>query len=38
MIDAMFDLPSNDMRELLISLSYAKEKIEKTNVGRLKAA
>ena len=38
MIDAMFELPSNDSNEFVVTLKYAKEKIEKSNIGRLKAA
>ena len=39
MIDAMFDLPSDEnITELTIDLDYARNKVEKTNVNRLKAA
>jgi ATP-dependent Clp protease ATP-binding subunit ClpX len=38
MIDAMFELPSNNVEKLDISLEYAKEKMEKSNISRLKAA
>jgi ATP-dependent Clp protease ATP-binding subunit ClpX len=39
MMEAMFDLPSSkEIKELRITLPYAKEKIDKTNLGRLKAA
>lgn len=38
MLDAMYDLPSNGQESLEIKLSYAKEKIEKVNVNRLKVA
>ncbi|NVO08727.1 MAG: ATP-dependent Clp protease ATP-binding subunit ClpX [Bacteroidales bacterium] len=38
MIDAMFELPSGDHQEMIISLEYAQKKLEKANVKRLKAA
>lgn len=38
MIDVMFDLDSNVEKEIRISLSYAREKLEKTNLKRLRAA
>jgi ATP-dependent Clp protease ATP-binding subunit ClpX len=38
MIDAMFDMPSTDDKEIHIDLEYAKEKFEKTDVKRLRAA
>jgi ATP-dependent Clp protease ATP-binding subunit ClpX len=38
MIDAMFDLPSETAKELTITLDYAKKKLEKANIKRLKAA
>lgn len=38
MIDVMFELPSEDEREILISSDYAKNKLEKINIQRLKAA
>jgi ATP-dependent Clp protease ATP-binding subunit ClpX len=38
MIDAMFDLPSEPTKNLIINLEYAKKKLEKANVKRLKAA
>lgn len=38
MIDAMFELPSEDASELHINIDYAREKMEKTNIKRLKAA
>jgi len=38
MIDAMFELPSQDVKEVNIDLKYAKEKIEKTDMNRLRAA
>jgi len=38
MIDAMYELPSNSIETLTISLEYAREKMEKTNISRLKAA
>jgi ATP-dependent Clp protease ATP-binding subunit ClpX len=38
MIDVMFDMPSSDEKEINITLEYAKEKMGKTNIQRLKAA
>jgi ATP-dependent Clp protease ATP-binding subunit ClpX len=38
MIDAMFDLPSQEIKEIYVDLEYAKEKFEKTDVKRLRAA
>lgn len=39
MIDVMFDLPSSeDKKDVNIGLKYAKEKLEKSNLKRLKAA
>jgi len=38
MIDTMFDAPSKDKKEITISLGFAKEKIEKANIARLKAS
>jgi ATP-dependent Clp protease ATP-binding subunit ClpX len=39
MTDAMFDLPSEEnVTELVISLSYAQEKFEKSAVKQLKVA
>lgn len=38
MIDAMFDLPSEPTKDLIINLEYAKKKLEKANIKRLKAA
>ncbi|MBT3208381.1 MAG: ATP-dependent Clp protease ATP-binding subunit ClpX [Bacteroidetes bacterium] len=38
MIDAMFDLPSTKTKSLSVSAKYAEEKIEKSNVKRLKIA
>jgi ATP-dependent Clp protease ATP-binding subunit ClpX len=38
MIDAMFELPTSDKKEMVITLDYAKAKMEKTNIKRLKAA
>ncbi|MDA3952239.1 MAG: ATP-dependent Clp protease ATP-binding subunit ClpX [Bacteroidales bacterium] len=38
MIDVMFDMPSKDEKEVKITLELAKEKINKINVQRLKAA
>lgn len=37
MMDKMFETPSKDIKSLTIDLEYAKEKIEKGNVARLKA-
>jgi len=36
--DAMFELPSADVKELVITLDYAKEKLSKSNLKRLKVA
>jgi ATP-dependent Clp protease ATP-binding subunit ClpX len=38
MIDAMFELPSNPTKTMIITLDYAEKKLEKANVKRLKAA
>ncbi len=38
MMDVMFDMPSKKDKEVTITLDYAKEKLGKTNVQRLKAA
>ncbi len=38
MIDAMYELPSQDIRSISISIEYAHEKLEKADIGRLKAA
>lgn len=38
MIDAMFELPSGEQKHMLISLDYAKKKMERANIKRLKAA
>ena len=38
MIDAMFELPSGKHDEIIVDLEYAKRKLEKANVKRLKAA
>ncbi len=38
MIDAMYELPSKEEQEIRIGLSYAREKLEKANLKRLKAA
>src|SRR5205085_1319123 len=40
MLDAMFDVPSeeNQVKELQISFSYAKEKLEKSKLSKLMAA
>jgi ATP-dependent Clp protease ATP-binding subunit ClpX len=38
MIDAMFELPSGDENEINITSDYAKSKVEKVNLQRLKAA
>ncbi len=38
MMDAMFELPSSDHQEMIITLEYAQKKLEKVNVKRLKAA
>jgi len=38
MMDVMFDMPSSDEKEVTITLEYAKEKMSKVNLQRLKAA
>ena len=38
MIDSMFNAPTGDKKELIITLAYAKEKLEHTNMARLKAS
>ncbi|MBK3516644.1 ATP-dependent Clp protease ATP-binding subunit ClpX [Carboxylicivirga marina] len=38
MMDAMFNAPSEDVKELLISLDFAKKKMEHANIARLKAS
>jgi ATP-dependent Clp protease ATP-binding subunit ClpX len=38
MIDAMFELPSNTVDTIVITLEYSKEKMEKQNLVKLKAA
>jgi len=38
MIDAMFDMPSQKVNEAKITLKYAKQKIEKADMSRLRAA
>jgi ATP-dependent Clp protease ATP-binding subunit ClpX len=38
MIDAMFDLPSQEIKEIHVDLEYAREKFEKTDIKRLRAA
>lgn len=38
MIDAMYELPSRNEKEIRIGISYAKEKLEKADLKRLKAA
>jgi ATP-dependent Clp protease ATP-binding subunit ClpX len=38
MIDVMFDIPSTDEKNVKITLQYAKEKLAKANIQRLKAA
>ncbi len=38
MIDAMFELPSGNVREVNITVDYASEKIQKVDIKRLKAA
>ena len=37
-IDAMYELPSKEEKEIKIGISYAKDKLEKANLKRLKAA
>ena len=38
MMDAMFELPSGDQRELLVTLDYARQQLEKSNLKKLRAA
>ena len=38
MIDAMFDLPSQEIKEIHVDLEYAREKFEKSDIKRLRAA
>jgi len=39
MIDAMFDFPSKkDVKRLLVTLDYAREKFEKSDLKKLKVA
>ncbi|MCU4165281.1 ATP-dependent Clp protease ATP-binding subunit ClpX [Carboxylicivirga caseinilyticus] len=38
MIDSMFNAPSGKDKELIINLDYAKKKIERANIARLKAS
>ncbi len=38
MIDAMFELPSNDEKSFKLTLDYAKKKISKTNMKKLRVA
>ncbi|MCB8963734.1 MAG: ATP-dependent Clp protease ATP-binding subunit ClpX [Bacteroidales bacterium] len=38
MIDAMFELPTGKHKEMMVTLEYAHEKLEKSNLKRLRAA
>lgn len=38
MVDAMFDSPSDGIKDLKISLDYAREKMDSSNIQRLKAS
>ena len=38
MIDIMFEFPDQNVEEVTVALDYAKEKIEKLNFKRLRAA
>lgn len=38
MIDFMFDYPSRDQKELTVTLDYARAKLDKANIKRLRAA
>ena len=38
MMDAMFDLPTESEKEITVNLDYAQQKLEKSNLKRLKAA
>jgi len=37
-MDKMYEMPSKNEKQLVVDLSYAQTKIEKTNVNRLKIA
>jgi len=37
-MDKMYEMPSKNEKNLVISLEYAQSKIEKTNINRLKIA
>ena len=38
MIDAMFELPSSRKKTMTVTISYAKEKLQKADLSKLKAA
>ena len=38
MMDVMFDLPSMDVKEYVVTLEYAKQQMEKANLSRLQMA
>ena len=38
MLDLMFDTPSKQLKEMVVNLKYAKEKIDKVNLNQLKVA
>jgi len=38
MTDAMFEFPSKEEKEVKITLSYAKKKLERSSIKKLKAA
>jgi len=38
MMDVMFDIPSSEEKEVIITLEYAKDRMDKVNIQRLKAA
>jgi ATP-dependent Clp protease ATP-binding subunit ClpX len=38
MIDVMFEMPSSEEKELHITLEYVKNKLQKTDIEKLKAA
>ena len=38
MTDAMFDVPSTNEKEIIVTIEYAREKLERVNANKLKAA
>ena len=37
MIDVMYNVPSHDVKEFVVTLDYAKEQVEKSNLSRLQS-